>query len=90
MALGGLAGTAAEPPVELADRLELFVDHHLIEQFDGTRLSLGRPQPANVAVNFDQPWEKAANYVTVIKAADVYRMYYRGGQLTPEGEFDPA
>jgi hypothetical protein len=87
--LGGLTGTAVEAPVELADRLELFVDHHLVERLEGTRLVLGRPQPANIALTFDQPWEEAANYVTVIKDADVYRMYYRGCQRTPEGEFDP-
>jgi len=90
IACGALALSAKAAAVDLADRLELMVDHHLIEQLEGTRLVLGRPQPANIAVSFDQPWEKAANYVTVIKDADVYRMYYRGCRLTPDGEFDPA
>lgn len=90
IACGGVALLSAKPPVDIADRLELFVDHYLLEQFDGTRLALGRPEPGNIALRFDQPWEQAANYVTVIKDDDRYRMYYRGCSLTREGEFDPA
>jgi len=88
--LTAASAVAAPAPVELADRLELFVDHHLIDSFDNTRLALGRPQPQEVALTFDAPWEKAANYVTVLKDGDVYRMYYRGCTMTPDGEFDGA
>lgn len=86
----GAAASLSAQPMELGDRLELFVDHELIDQLDQTRLVLGRPQEKGIALRFDQPWEKAANYVTVIKDGDLYRMYYRGCTLTADGEFDPA
>ena len=77
-------------PVELGTRLEPFVDSTLIDRLENTRLVLGRPQPRDVALTFDEPWEQAANYVTVIKDGSLYRMYYRGCSLTPDGGFDSA
>ena len=35
----------ANPPIDIGSRRELFVDHHLIDRLDGTRLVLHRPQP---------------------------------------------
>lgn len=78
------AETPAEPdPMsqmpDIGSRLELFVDHFLIDRLEGARLVLQHPQPAEVALRFDRPWEGVAvGYVTVIKDADRYRMYYRG------------
>jgi hypothetical protein len=78
----------AESPVMLGDELGLFVDHRLIDRLDNVQQVLGQPQPKEVALVFDQPWEKAANYVTVIKDGPIYRLYYRGATLTQAGEFD--
>ncbi len=78
----------ASSPLVLGDELGLFVDHRLIDRLDNLQQVLGQPQPREVALVFDQPWEKAANYVTVIKDGPTYRMYYRGVSLTREGEFD--
>ena len=65
--------------IDIGSRLELFVDHHLIQRLDKTRLRLHQPQPAGVALRFDKPWEGAfVGYVTVLKDGDTYRMYYRG------------
>jgi hypothetical protein len=74
------ATAPAEPRVrDIGSRLELFVDHYLIDKLDGARLTLQHPQPAEVALVFDRPWEGVAvGYVTVIKDTDRYRMYYRG------------
>lgn len=60
-------------------RRELFVDEHMIHEINNARLKLHAPQPAGVAIRFDQPWEGAfSGYVTVIHDQNFYRMYYRG------------
>ena len=67
--------------LQLDKRRELFIDQYLIDQTRNTRLQLHAPQPAGVALKFDQPWEGAfSGYVTVIHDPDhdLYRMYYRG------------
>lgn len=80
LALLGLAGLAqAGTPIQLGTRLEPLVDHFLIDRLDGARLKLHEPVPAGVALRFDAPWEGAfCGYVTVLKDASIYRMYYRG------------
>jgi len=71
--------TAEPDPVDIGTRRELFVDHSLIERMDGVRLELHHPQPAGVAMRFDRPWEGTySQYVTVIKDAENFLMYYRG------------
>ncbi len=68
-----------EGPVEIGNRLELFVDHVLIDALDGVRLRLNHPTVDGVALRFEKPWEGAfCGYVTIIKDGDTYRMYYRG------------
>jgi len=65
--------------ISIGTRLELFVDHFLIENLDGVRLALHHPQPAGVAFAFDKPWEGPHSYYsTVIQDGDRYRFYYRG------------
>ncbi|NQU09930.1 hypothetical protein HQ590_04000, partial [bacterium] len=66
-------------PLDIGNRLELFVDHFLVDRLMGARLLLHSPTPANVALRFDQPWEGAfCGYCTVIPDGDRYRLYYRG------------
>src|ERR1051325_586315 len=72
------AGGRRSAPLDIGSRLELFVDHFLIEKLDGTTLRLHEPQLAGVALKFDAPWEGAfCGYPTVIKDGDIYRLYYR-------------
>ena len=81
---------AADDPIEIGGRRELFVDHHLIDKLDKVSLQLQRPQPAGVAFRFDKPWEgQVSGYVTVLRDEDRYRMYYRGRPLTGYGDNDP-
>lgn len=71
----------AADPIALDNRLELFVDHHLIDSIDGATLKLHEPRREGVALTFDRPYEgKFSAYVTVIhdQAQATYRMYYRG------------
>lgn len=73
-------------PIDLGSRLELMVDDYLIERMDGARLRLHHPQPREVALVLDRPWEgSGSGYVTVIREADRYRMWYKGAQLDCTG-----
>ncbi len=78
--------TAAEPVTEIGDRLELFVDQHLIESMKGTRLQLHAPEPREIAITTNKPWEGSGSaYVTVFRDDDRFRMYYRGSAaMKPE------
>ena len=67
-----------DSPIHIADRRELFVDHHLIDQLDGAELKLHEPRPAGPALRFDQPWEGAfSGYASVFRDGDKVRCYYR-------------
>ncbi len=56
------------------------MDRALIESLEGgAQLKLHHPQPREIAIDFDQPWEgNASGYATVFQDGDIYRMYYRG------------
>jgi hypothetical protein len=80
VALAACRSSAMETsPVDVGSRRELFVDRHVIERLEGAQLLLHHPQPANMVLKFDRPWEGPfCGYVTVIKDGAKYRMYYRG------------
>jgi len=67
-------------PIKIGSRLELFVDHHLIDQLKGdAELKLHRPVPRDVVLVTGEPWEgNTCAYYTIFQDGDVYRMYYRG------------
>lgn len=90
-ALVVLAGSAAvAAALELGTRRELFVDHYLIDRLDGVRLKMGQPQPREVALRFEEPWEMPfAGCLSVIKDGDIYRMYYRGAGANAQGQYEP-
>ena len=70
----------ASSPVNIGSRLELFVDHALIDTMQGARHKLHNPVPRGVVFRFDKPWEGGqSGYVSVLKDGNEYRMYYRGG-----------
>jgi len=75
------AGVAEDsPPIALASRLELFVDHHLIDRMAGdARLVLHEPIDEGPVFHFDKPWEGPyCGYFTVIRDGGRYLLYYRG------------
>lgn len=79
LALLFAAALGAAEPIDIGDRLELFVDRFLVEKLDGVGLRLREPRPAGVALRFDRPWEGPfSGYPTVIYDGTKYRMYYRG------------
>ena len=80
-----------KPTMEIADRLELFVDGALIDALEGATLRLHHPVPREVAMDFDQPWEGPTSfYVTVFQDDDRYRLYYRGSGPENAHEFGCA
>ena len=69
---------ADEPvAVNIAQRLELLVDDTLIDTMQGAAFKLHTPRPAEIALQFDKPWEGSGNhYLTVFQDDDGYHMYY--------------
>lgn len=70
----------AGEPLDLGTRWELFIDRYLIEELDGLNLELHAPHRENLAIPFDDEWDRdASGYATVITDDGLHRMYYRGG-----------
>ena len=66
-------------PISIESQRQLFVDSHLIERMDNARLQLQQPQPREVVLVTDEPWEgNTCAYYTLFQDGDKYRMYYRG------------
>lgn len=64
---------------DIGSRLELFVDHFLIDELKNTRLILHSPIDQGPVLYFDKPWEGPfCGYVTILKDKDKFRLYYRG------------
>ncbi len=75
------AGEPAEgqAPIALASRRELFVDDFLVSSLVGAELKLHQPEPREVALVCDQPWEgNTSAYFTLLRDDDRFRVYYRG------------
>lgn len=70
----------ADEPISIGSQRELFVDHFLIDRIEGgARLKLHLPEPQEVVLTTDQPWEgNTSAYFTIFQDGDLYRMYYRG------------
>lgn len=80
-ARAALAGAAADGNAVLAIgcRRELLVDDFLIAALTGAELKLHKPEPHDVAIVCDAPWEgNTSAYYTLFQDGDLYRMYYRG------------
>ena len=73
--------------LEIYSMLEMFVDYYLIDKMQNVELKLHHPQPAEIVIKFDKPWEgRYCGYVTVMKDDGVFRMYYRGLPLSRHGQ----
>jgi hypothetical protein len=82
MAITALA--AAGETIDIGSRIELFVDHFLIDRLDGVQLVLHEPRPAEKVLEIDRPWEGEFNFALAVwKDGDRYRMFYRA--LPPNG-----
>ena len=77
-------GRAAEAaaPIDLGSRRELFVDDFLVARMDGAELKPHKPQPREVALVCDAPWEgNISAYYTFFADDDRFRTYYRGAHF---------
>jgi hypothetical protein len=83
LAIGLAAAVAARAagPINMGSRLELFVDHLLIEEMRDVRLQLHHPVKA--------PRPKSPlpvhHMVTVIRDGGIFRAWYRGADKSPPG-----
>lgn len=65
--------------VDIGGGRELFVDARLVDRLDGARLKLHPPQPREIVLKFDLPWEgRYSGYATVLNTGKGFRLYYRG------------
>ncbi len=86
LTVASLEAIQAAETVDVGSRRELFVDDYLIDRLEGARLVMHRPQPREVVLEFDKPWEGLySGYETVLADGEVYRFYYRG---MPEAKHD--
>ena len=68
-----------QAPIVLGSRRELFVDDFLVARLEGAELKLHQPEPREVALVCDQPWEgNTSAYFTLWRDDDRFRVYYRG------------
>jgi len=68
--------------LNIGSRRELFVDDFLFESMTGAELKLHQPEPRDVALVCDQPWEgNTSAYYAILRADDRFRMYYRGSHF---------
>jgi hypothetical protein len=82
--------TASEIPISIGSRRELFVDEFLIESRKNTQLILHHPQPQEIALHCDRPWEgNTCIYFRIIPDGGKYRMWYQGAhwKLDPDDTF---
>ena len=84
-AAGAVLGpaAAAQGPdagtIDIGSRREPFVDRHLVSELNGARLRLHPPQPREIVLRFDKPWEGLySGYETVLRDGETFRFYYRG------------
>ena len=71
---------ATSDSIDLADRRELFVDHHLIERLEGAQLRMHSPQRQEVVFQVQPPVENGASgvYSAPVAGDEQYLLYYRG------------
>jgi hypothetical protein len=80
VAAAAAVASAADPvPINVGARRQLFVDRHIIERLEGEAgLVLHHPQPQEIVLRCDQPWERSGpGYPTVFRDGERYRLYYR-------------
>ncbi|MFZ9683409.1 MAG: hypothetical protein ACO3DQ_09455 [Cephaloticoccus sp.] len=70
----------------IGSRRELFVDAALLESLSGgARRELQHPQPQEIVLHCDEPWEgTGCGYVSVFQDGDTYRLYYKAFAIKVE------
>lgn len=78
-----LAAADDKQPIAIGSRRELFIDDVLIERLTGkAEAVLQHPQPREVAIVHDAPWEgSGCGYHSIFQDGPLYRMYYKAWHL---------
>lgn len=77
-----VAAGDAENVRRIGSQRELFVDEYLVASRSNVDLQLHQPEPRDVALVCDAPWEgNTSAYFTIFQDGDLYRMYYRGAHF---------
>jgi hypothetical protein len=78
-----LSQAAAADPIAIGSRRELFVDDYLVGELKGgADLRLHHPQPREIVLLHDAPWEgSGSGYHSIFRDGALYRMYYKAWHL---------
>lgn len=72
-------------PIDLGSRRELFTDSLLVDRLRKAALHLHEPQPQEIVLRHDRPWEGPFSlYHTIIHDNGRYLLYYRGWRVPEE------
>ena len=83
-AASALLRATAPEPVDVGDRRQLLLDGALFERADRVSFRVHAPEPREVAVRCDRPWErKVLHYSSVVYDQGRYRMWYRVDEGDP-------
>src|SRR5439155_15147959 len=84
LAASALLRATAPEPVDVGDRRQLLLDGALFERADRVSFRVHAPEPREVAVRCDRPWErKVLHYSSVVYDQGRYRMWYRVDEGDP-------
>ncbi len=81
MCKDGCCSHVPENAINMGNKLELFIDDHLIDTMSNARLLMHRPQPMPLP---QSPF--TGSYMTVLKDGDLYRGYFRRYRPDFDGE----
>ena len=82
LALLAFTAHAADEIIALGSRRELLVDDFLIQSLDHASLTLHKPEPRDVVIVCDAPWEgNVSAYYTLFADDGLFRMYYGGAHV---------
>mgnify|MGYP000892873034 CR=1 FL=1 len=83
---------AAEKPIDIGSRRELFVDQYLIQKMFGLELQLHQPVRREIVLTAEAPHEHS-NVIggCIVQYKDLYYLYYRaGGRVSVANDPDTA
>ncbi|WP_052487420.1 hypothetical protein [Gordoniibacillus kamchatkensis] len=74
-----MSGKGKQDPLSIGNRVELLVDHYLIDRMEKAYLKLNPPERKEIVLRMDRPWEGPGSgiYSGVFKDGDIFKMYYR-------------
>jgi hypothetical protein len=80
--LPGAEPASPAAALDIGSRRELFVDDYLIASLTGVELTLHKPEPREVVLVCDQPWEgNTSAYYTLFRDKGCFRIYYRASHF---------